>query len=192
MLAPPLPPKGLQQYSLKGTRVLADFDHFPFISIRTYGVVDGDTLRLLYCLRDPCGYWAFDRGLKTWVIWDHEFSEIPDAEGRKAITEVSNAGDRMEGTLNISHIVKKPIVRGVINAITWVTGNQLKLELTKTFPHAIRVARQGYKASGLKPPPIPDDYTLRDWSEDFPTQYVTMDDVWWTVNNRGQQLARPG
>lgn len=168
-----------------------DLNHFPYFVFRTYGVVDGDILRLLYSLRDPCSYWAMDHGTLVWGIWDHKDTEIPDSAGRKDLTHVSKEGDRHEGYLNISHIVHNRLVRGVVNAITWVTGNQVQVEVTKTFPHAIRVARQGYKVRGLKPPPIPDDYTLAEWDESLPIQHLSMDEVWWSVDNRGEQFARP-
>ena len=166
-----------------------DLNHFPFFVFRTYGVADGDVLRMLYCLRDPCLYWAVDHGTQMWGIWDHKDTEIPDAAGRKSLTDISTAGDRHEGYLNICHIVQRRLLRGVVNAITWVTGNQVQVEVTKTMAHAVRVANQGYKARGIKPPAIPDDYILAEWNESLPIQHLTMDDIWWSLENRGKHLV---
>lgn len=184
-----LPPAGSAQFELPNARLLCDMRYFPIWTFRTNGRIDYDLVRLIYTVRDPLCYWAAAHGTKLWAIWEFgPDTTTPDAINRKAIAELGEAADEIEGFFNVCILVQNPLLRGVVTAVKWIMGDRARVDLASDFSTAIQLGRRRYEAAGLAIPKVPDDYQM---PEGKPTIHakLTVEDLSWSLSSRGKDVV---
>ena len=156
--------KQISRYTDDGCTIIWDRRYLPSLIGHIRGKATMAAIDFYFEERNATLLAAEKAGEKVVVLNDMTEWIIPPATVRKAL------GDRAKNDVNIKSIVRyvnvvpNALLRGVITAISWITGDEglQPVQITATFDEAIRIATGALREAGVSQVPRVDNYSVPD------------------------------
>jgi hypothetical protein len=134
---------------------VTDTRYFPLVIYTWFGSSTMATVDEYYKRR-----WENDaraHAAKTKVIMVNDLAHVapPPATIRKSIADRAKETDASEALHCYITSVPNPLMRGVVTAMQWIVGEQMKPNINvASMTHALRLAMAEFEKLGIKPPSI--------------------------------------
>jgi len=153
--------RNFQRFTDKNVTLVTEDTYFPLVIYTWFGEPSMPAVDEYYRLRWQYDERARKEGTKVVLVTDGSEFKPPPATIRKYLAERAMETDASDALLCYVTCVPSPLLRGVVTAMAWIAGEQLKTNINLgSMNKVLERALVEFEKAGIQAPDVnPESYT---------------------------------